>query len=306
MSATKLKSDDSIALALELLEDLTTKHHKGIAIEDFCAQHKLSREQVLSLCDLVSTLADRQSGARVALSIENDVICLVGDVADLQPLRLTLGESMILTHVLNDYEVDDKSRRRLLKMLAPVDYADSSAPIASSVVHGSSYQMLQTAIEDGVRCIICYQSTSDTQPRNRTVDPVRLENTAESAYLLACDITASDQEPHRYRIDRISHVAYTDDSVEQCNAQVLSLDESLKREGEPICVSVPIEQADQLGWHGVAKREDRNGRAYLTVAVTSRTWLFDQIVSHAGTMRIEYDSALCAELVSYAQTLTIR
>jgi predicted DNA-binding transcriptional regulator YafY len=156
-----------------------------------------------------------------------------------------------------------------------------------------------------VRCVICYQSVSDTQPRSRTVDPIRLENTSESVYLLAYDVSASGQEPHRYRVDRISHVTYTDDSIEKHDMQAPSLDESLKLKGELTCVSMPVEQADQLGWLGIVKRENRNGRAYLTVAVASRAWLFDQVASHAGSMRIENNPALAAELVSYAQTLAV-
>ena len=70
-----------------------------------------------------------------------------------------------------------------------------------TVNHGSHWQQLSCAIQDGVRCRISYRSMDDARPRERLVDPLRITANGDQTYLIARDIAVDEQRT--YRMDKI-------------------------------------------------------------------------------------------------------
>lgn len=304
MAHKNLTGDSRIALGIELLEQLTSAPDHCIPCDPFMETHHLNESDVEEICQLICTLADRTSGARAIVINEGGWISLFGRAGELAPLRLSMGEGLILSYTLDSLDIDDACAERLQKALLPFGATDTeyTARVASTSPLGVNYQRLCIAIEDRQRCHISYQSPQDEHPRERTVDPLRMESTADAAYLIAWDI--SKDATRRYRIDRIQEVSCIGPSCDH-PFDDMTLQESLRSGGALVTVSLDAYAADQLTWAGIIRREDRGDRAYLTIAVTSHAWFFDQVLSFGGAMRIEDDPALSKELCSYASSLTL-
>ena len=73
--------------------------------------------------------------------------------------------------------------------------------VFDTVNHGSHWQQLSCAIQDGVRCHISYRSMDDARPRERLVDPLRITANGDQTYLIAWDIAVDEQRT--YRMDKI-------------------------------------------------------------------------------------------------------
>ena len=304
MAHKNLTGDSRIALGIELLEQLTSAPDNCITCKSFMASHHLDETDVDEICQLICTLADRTSGARAIVINEDGWISLFSAAAELAPLRLSMGEGLILSYALNSLDIDDACTERLQKALLPFGMAQSeySTRVASTAPLGVNYQLLSIAIEDGRRCRISYRSSQEKHARERVIDPLRMESTAYTSYLIAWDI--SKDASRRYRIDRIQEVSYIGLSCEH-PLEDENLQESLRSSGTLVTVSLSADAADQLKWAGITNREDREGRAHITLAVTSPTWLFDQVLSFGGDMHIEDNRSLSEQLCSYARELIL-
>ncbi len=304
MAHKNLTGDSRIALGIELLEQLTSAPDHCITCDSFMTAHHLDETDVDEICQLICTLADRTSGARAIVINEDGWISLFGAAGELAPLRLSMGEGLILSYTLDSLDIDDPCTERLQKALLPfgMTQTEYSARVASTAPLGVNYRRLSIAIEEGQRCRISYRSSQDKHAHERVIDPMRMESTADTSYLIAWDV--SKDAVRRYRVDRIQEVSRIGTSCEH-PLEDESLKESLCSSGTLVTVSVAADAADQLSWAGITDREDREGRAYITLAVASSTWLFDQILSFGGDMHIENDHVLSEQLCSYARKLIL-
>lgn len=304
MARHKLRGDRRITLTLELLESLSAADDQRISAAAFAREHGIGLDDVCELAGLAATLADRNSGARAIVTTEGDRISLEGAAAKLYPTRLSAGEGAVLAYALDLLELDDDCKHRIESALMPFGLGDTApATVTSALNVGAFYQQLSAAIVDGVRCAMRYRSARDAEPTPRIIDPLSFETTATAAYLLAWDIDAGAER--RYRLDRIAELSFTEDSVTAHKASPQKLADSLAEYGTLVELAMPSDIARDLTWQGIVSRSYTEGEARITVAVTSRTWLFDQLLSLGNGARIVNSPELQQEFRAYAKTLVI-
>lgn len=304
MAKRKLRGDRRITLTIELLESLSAADSQQISAAAFAREHGIGLDDVGELAELAATLADRNSGARAVITIEGDCISLEGTAAKLHPTRLSAGEGAVLAYALDLLELDDDCKRRIERALMPFGLGDTvPATVTSALSVGAFYQQLSTAITDGVRCAMRYRSARDAAPTPRTIDPLSFETTATAAYLLAWDVDADAER--RYRLDRIADVSFTEDSVTVHKTSSHKLADSLAEHGTLVELTMPSDIARDLTWQGIVSRSYAEDKATVTVAVTSRSWLFDQLLSLGNGARIAKSPELQQEFRAYAKTLLI-
>lgn len=301
-----MKHDDRVRAALRLLEALTASPKHTIEHAYACEVLSCTTPELESYCELLSTLADRETGARAIVTCTKDAVSLTGTAGALQPLRLSLEEGIALSHVLGALSIDrDASERLTSALLSKEDALGSSQPlIASTTSYGTWYQRLSEAIEDGVRCRVWYRAHDDASSAPRLIDPARIDTEDAAAYLIAWNV-AKDEE-RRYRLDRISNVEFTEDSVTHHTWSERSLAASLSSGGTLVTIECSHERALQLTWAGLASvsaAPDDPDRVRLDVHVASEHWLFDEVLAAAGDMIIISPSSFAHTFVEYAQSL---
>lgn len=301
-----MKHDDRVRAALRLLEALTASPEHTIGRAYACDLLSCTTPELESYCELLSTLADRETGARAIITCTEDAVSLTGTAGALQPLRLSLAEGIVLSHVLGTLSIDrDASERLTSSLLGKQDALGSSqALIASTISYGTCYQRLSEAIEDGVRCRIWYRAHDDAVAAPRLVDPARIDTEEAAAYLIAWNV--QKDEERRYRLDRVSNVEFTEDSVTRHVWNERSLAAILSTDGTLVTVECSRTRAMQLTWAGIASvsaaPEDPD-RVCLGVHVTSEHWLFDEVLAAASDMKIVSPSSLAHAFVEYARSL---
>lgn len=299
--------DEHVASALWILEALTAAPGHRVDARAIQREIDCSAEELDAYLELLSNLADRQGGGRAVVLHDGDDLVLVGDAAHMRPLRLTAGEGAALSHVLEtlnlDHDLADRLRRSLI---ASEGDAVSAAErlISDTRVFGSWYQTLAEAAADGVRIRIRYRAQTDNEPRERTVDPIALETTSKSTYLIAWNV--DKRAERRYRLDRIDQVILTDESVDRHTPDHQTVDESLAQSGEPVTVECSTDNALVHSWAGICSRKpmsENPQRCRISVRVSTPSWLFDQVLAASGDMEIVAPETLRAQFVEYAQTL---
>lgn len=299
--------DEHVTSALWILEALTAAPGHRMDARTVQREIDCSAEELDAYLELLSNLADRQGGGRAVVLHDGDDLVLVGDAAHMRPLRLTEGEGAALSHVLETLNLDHDLADRLRRSL--IGSADDTASVAERLisdtrVFGSWYQTLAEAAADGVRIRIRYRAQTDNEPRERTVDPIALETTAESTYLIAWNV--DKRAERRYRLDRIDQVLLTDESVERHTPDHQTVDESLAQNGEPVTVTCSTDNALVRSWAGICSQKimsDDPQRYQVSVRVSTPAWLFDQVLAAAGDMEITAPEELRAQFVDYARAL---
>lgn len=301
-----MKHDDRVRAALRLLEALTASPEHAIGHAYACDLLSCTTPELESYCELLSTLADRETGARAIVTCTEDAVSLTGTAGALQPLRLSLEEGIALSHVLGALNIDrDASERLTSSLLSKQDvFGSSQALIASTTSYGTCYQRLSEAIEDGVRCRVWYRAHDDAAAAPRLIDPARIDTEDAAAYLIAWNV--EKDEERRYRLDRVSSVEFTEDSVTRHVWSERSLTASLSSSGTLVTVECSHARAMQLTWAGIASvsaaPEDPD-RVRLDVHVTSEHWLFDEVLAAAGDMKIISPGGFVCAFVRYARNL---
>ena len=172
-----MKHDDRVRAALRLLEALTASPEHAIERAYACDLLSCTTPELESYCELLSTLADRETGARAIVTCTEDAVSLTGTAGALQPLRLSLEEGIALSHVLGALNIDrDASERLTSSLLSKQDaFGSSQTLIASTTSYGTCYRRLSEAIEDGVRCRVWYRAHDDAAAAPRLIDPARID-----------------------------------------------------------------------------------------------------------------------------------
>lgn len=300
----KLPSAQIVSTGIRLLELLSAAPHQTVQRLDACHELGISDEQLSQAVDAVSSLSSRTSGARAAIVAEDGLIRLLGDAAQLMPLRLGPEEGAAIAHVLELLHLDNDTRKRIAEALLPLGTAiDAAATPLDTAGETPYYRGLLEAIEDGVRCRIRYRSLDDDVPTERLVDPIAMDAVVGEVYLLAWDISKDAQR--RYRLDRLSDVEFTDHSVEPHDFQRIAVDESLAQTGTLTRLRArDAETLDRLNWAGI-RRVDmaEDGSASFDMYVSSPRWLFDQVLAEGGALTIESPDALKFDLMAYTDQI---
>lgn len=301
MAARKLTSEQRLSRAIDIMEALYAAGEKGMDRGEICSRFDIAGASLDEIIGIVSTLADRESGARVICECRDERVILTGEAGRVLPLRLSAAEGAVLNHELESLGIESETAARIRRALLPEELGYNQRVI-DTVARGSHWQQLNCAIQDGVRCRIAYRSLGDERARERTVDPLRIVTNDDSMYLIAWDTEQDAQR--RYRLDKIEEIVLTDDSVERHHSTITTLQDSLAKAGREAKLTMPLDLADRLGWAGITSvnRADEE-TAIVTVRYTSEAWLFSQVVAKGGAIRITDDPALSKRLCDYAETL---
>ncbi len=305
MQPSKMTVDDLVSKSISLLQALTAS--TGQRISRSTVQEKLcvSTEQLDDLLAIVSDLCDRQTGARAIVEADQNTVALIGDAACLAPLRLNVGDSQVLRYVLSALSIDDATRTRTEAAVCPSTQAPQ--PVLSMLEsrrYGSFYQVLSETLADGVRCTIRYRGATDTETRERTVDPLSFRDEVGSTYLDAWDV--EQDAGRRYRLDRISAVTLTDESVEM-HPVPAGISESLADGAVTATLfAKQLWYAKTLPWAGIRSVEPTpEGGAVVRVDVSREAWLFDEVLFSAGELAIKEPEELRERFCAYARSLVL-
>lgn len=301
MAARKLTSEQRLSRAIDIMEALYAAGEKGIDRGEICSRFDITGASLDEIIGIVSTLADRESGARVICECRDERVILTGEAGRVLPLRLSAAEGAVLNHELESLGIEPETAARIRRALLPEELGYNQRVI-DTVARGSHWQQLNCAIQDGVRCRIAYRSLGDERARERTVDPLHIVTNDDSMYLIAWDTEQDAQR--RYRLDKIEEIVLTDDSVERHHSKITTLQDSLAKAGREAKLTMSLDLAGRLGWAGITSvnRADEE-TAIVTVRYTSEAWLFSQVVAKGGAIRITDDPALSKRLCDYAETL---
>lgn len=286
-------------LALELFELLSSSPGGIVDIGEAQRALGCSRQDLMRAVDVISSLADRETGARAIVYQDGDRIVSEGEASHLLPLRLTPAEAEALKSVFSSLCIDESVQKRVARALLPEDSSPFSSQIASADPYGSWYQCLAEAIADGVRCVIEYRSHDEDEPSRRLIDPISIESSTAGVYLNAWNV--EKKEAHRYRLERISDLEFTDDSVEPHPGTVKSLEENMSQLPQAI-IRIAAE-GNPPTWARTRGLPDISGRVLAEVSVASEPWLFDQVLASNGLIEIVSPRDLRCRLLEYANKL---
>lgn len=305
MAESKLKADQIVAGGIRLLQLLTAAPNQSVSIARACSVLGVQASNLDRIVEIVSSLSDRSTGVRAIIDMDEETISLGGDAARLVPLRLSISDAAVLRYVLTSLNIDQGTRRRIQAALDdPSQLQNQMISLAEPARYGSFYQKLFEAIEDGVRLLLGYRSADDKEPRVRTVDPYRLVSEGSATYLDAWDVEVNEQR--KYRLDRISSLEMTEESAVNHPFDQADIQESLEKSGIRALVRCNKTYLPLITWSGITATEDQDdGTVMLEICLTSKSWLFDQVLAAAGNLLILEPQALSTEFISYAKRLIL-
>lgn len=301
MPVRKLTSEQRLSRAIDIMEALYAAGDGGMTRTEICSRFDITGASLDEILEIVSTLADRESGARIICECRGERVALTGDAGRVLPLRLSAAEGAVLNHELESLGIEPQTAARIRHALLPEELGYNQR-VFDTVNHGSHWQQLSCAIQDGVRCRITYRSMDDARPRERLIDPLRIVTHGDQTYLMAWDVEVDEQRS--YRMDKIEGLVLTDDSV-VCHApEPATLHDSLAQAERSAKLLMPRALAERLDWPGIMSIEP-NGADSSTVNVRygSERLLLSQVIAAGGAIRILDDPALSERLCDMAKSL---
>lgn len=301
MPVRKLTSEQRLSRAIDIMEALYAAGEDGTTRDELCSRFDITGASLDEILEIVSSLADRESGARIICERRGERVVLTGDAGRVLPLRLSAAEGAVLNHELESLGIEPQAAARIRCALLP-DELGFNQRVFDTVAHGSHWQQLNCAIQDGVRCRISYRSMDDAQARERLVDPLRITTNGDQTYLIAWDVAVDEQRT--YRMDKIEDLVLTDDSVVRHAPESATLHDSLAQAERSARLLMPLDMAERLDWPGIMSIEP-NGASSATVSVRygSERWLLSQVIAAGGAIRILDDPALSERLCDMAKSL---
>lgn len=269
---------------------------------EICDRFDITGVSLDEILEIVSTLADRESGGAHHLRMPRRACAPHGDAGRVLPLRLSAAEGAVLNHELESLGIEPQTGQLGFDMpFCPKSSAITSASLTPSTTgHTAAAELRHSgrAFAAG----ISYRSMDDARPRERLVDPLRITVNGDQTYLIAWDIAVDEQRT--YRMDKIEGLTLTEDSVVPHTPGVASLHDSLARTQRSAKLLMPFNMAEHLDWAGITLIE-RSGADMATVTVHygSERWLLSQIIAAGGAIRILDDPALSKRLCDMAKTL---
>lgn len=301
MPVRKLTSEQRLARAIDIMEALYAAGEKGVARDELCSRFDITGASLDEILEIVSSLADRESGARIICERRGECVVLTGDAGRVLPLRLSAAEGAVLNHELESLGIEPQTAARIRRALLPEELGFNQR-VFDTVAHGSHWQQLNCAIQDGVRCRISYRSMDEARARERLIDPLRITTNGDQTYLIAWDLAVDEQRT--YRMDKIEDLVLTDDSVVRHTPESVSLHDSLAQAERSARLLMPRALAERLDWPGIMSIEpNRADSATVSVRYGSERWLLSQVIAAGGAIRILDDPALSERLCDMAKSL---
>lgn len=289
---------------LELLVSLTAAPGGTIQAHPFMTDHHLDDEQLDAIIEMLQSIADDRTGARIAVSCANGRISLMGNAGELRPLRLRQPEALALDCALKRCHVNPNTQRRIEEALAPaLPVTNPQQLLAADDLFGGFFPTIAEAIASGVRLRMHYRANNEVTATERTIDPIHIEVAGQAAYLVAWNIEKDAQRS--YRLDRIARLEMTDESVVPHEIVRMTAAESLAAHGDIARLRwSAMSLFERSTWAGIDRTQahhDSQGGVTAPVSYTSQTWLFDQVIAGGGEIEIIEPHHLRSALVSYAR-----
>lgn len=98
-------------MRFDIMEALYAAGETGMTRGDICSRFDITGAALDEIIDIVSTLADRESGARIICERHGECIILTGDAGRVLPLRLSAAEGAVLNHELESMGIDSSGSR---------------------------------------------------------------------------------------------------------------------------------------------------------------------------------------------------
>lgn len=297
---------DAIDGTLAILAELSVAPDGKTSASALAAKLEMPLEHVFFLIEALQALSDHHSGARIALAFDDDVISLHGDAGQLSPLRLTTAEAIALRQALERCRIDEDTRSRIERAIAPVaGPLHEGKFLSGDQLFGGFFPIITEAIAIGARMDISYRSSGQHAPRSKRIDPGCINVTDDAAYLIAWDLEKDRQIS--LRMDRIAHAVLTDDSVVPHTFEPYHPAESLQEHGERALLKWrSTDSFEQARWAGIqrhCRQTHEDGTVIAPVQITSKPWLFDRVLAGAGAIQILEPAGLRDEFVAYAHAL---
>lgn len=304
MAVRKLTSEQRLSRSIDIMEALYAAGEAGMTRDEICSRFDISGASLDEIIGIISTLADRESGARIICECHDERVVLIGDAGRVLPLRLSAAEGAVLNHELESLGIEECAAARIRRALLPAELGYNQR-VDDTVARGSYWQQLCCAIQDGVRCLVTYRSLDDQHPRRRLIDPLKITTNGDQTYLIAWDVEADGQRS--YRMDKIEELLLTEDSVVRHTTETTSLHDSLAQASQSVKLLMPLDMAERVRWEGIRSiKADGKGTASVTVCYSSENWLFSQIIAAGGAIRIADDPALSKRLCDAAEAMAFR
>ena len=88
MPVRKLTSEQRLSRAIDIMEALYAAGENGMTRNEICSRFDITGVSLDEILEIVSTLADRESGARIICECHGERVVLTGDAGRMLPLRL--------------------------------------------------------------------------------------------------------------------------------------------------------------------------------------------------------------------------
>lgn len=298
-----------VGLGLHILDLISSNPEKRVSEAAIRSELDLDEDQLHVVVDTLCALSDCfATGGYVSVEREGGDLVLVGEIGDIDPLRLSPESSALLSQILREGDFAEEDAARIASALATTSDGASSIADRRSVrsveYYGPFSQTLSEAAQDGVRCLLSYRSTRDASPHDRLIDPGFFKFEEGRFYLVAWDVETDAQRT--YRTDRIADVELTQESVTRHPFRHETMREGLERDGAKAVIRIEDATfADTLGWAGlhVLDEDDAGDGIRAEVSYSSEPWLFGQVLAAGGKISIVAPEDLRERFLAYAHEL---
>ena len=119
MPVRKLTSEQRLSRAIDIMEALYAAGENGMTRDELCSRFDITGASLDEILEIVSTLADRESGARIICEHRGECVVLTGDAGRVLPLRLSAAEGAVLNHELESLGIEPQAAARIRRALLP-------------------------------------------------------------------------------------------------------------------------------------------------------------------------------------------
>ena len=141
MPVRKLTSEQRLSRAIDIMEALYAAGESGMTRAEICSRFDITGVSLDEILEIVSTLADRESGARIICECSGERVVLTGDAGRVLPLRLSAAEGAVLNHELESLGIEPQTAARIRHALLPEELGYNQR-VFDTVNHGSHWQQL--------------------------------------------------------------------------------------------------------------------------------------------------------------------
>lgn len=132
MPVRKLTSEQKLSRAIDIMEALYAAGESGMTRAEICSRFDITGVSLDEILEIVSTLADRESGARIICECRGERVVLTGDAGRVLPLRLSAAEGAVLNHELESLAIEPQTAAGFGMLFYPKSSAITSASLTPS------------------------------------------------------------------------------------------------------------------------------------------------------------------------------